>query len=745
MWVVPTLHPAFLIRGGGQHTDAVIADLARAMRIVHFGAPQVDEGELLPNPTLSQIILWIDQTLKAQCRIAVDVENEPINRIVAPLTHVGLARGYDNDPRAPDKSAICIWFVRRDTSRVYTWGAEQEICDSLNELLANELVNKVMQNGQHDCDVLISHGYTVRGFTDDTMILHQCLEPEAPHGLDYLASIYTDRPRWKDELKGLGGLATADEQEVILYNLADTAATLEIYGKLKPRLSRPLAKSRMRLDVTPLYIQKMATQDIARRMSAGGMPVSMARYEEAREYWGYFNSGKGEWTGRIGEALTEMQRLVGDEHLDPHKASHLNWAVYKHFGAPIIRRTKSGTKNALDAATIAKVRPYVGPDGKQFIDRLLEWKSASKIESTYLRPSWRDRKGRVHGLEILHDGCVHTSFSVTIPPTDRWSSSSPNLQNWPEGNGPDDPANLRRIVEAPEGFEFVGMDFSQLELHIPAYESQDEVLCELFAEDLRLRWLGVSKEGRPDVYRNAAAACFECVEDQVSKLMRQTSKRIVLGGNYGAGAQKQLDTMRNDALDAGDRQMIRAAFSTTKRQVKLMNLALQRRWHGLTAWRRRLVRDGIDVARAGIGSTPGLNLDAVQMYPETGRFGRFLKGRCPHGSWSRGEDERADPSVTELLNRPVQTRASIILNDTTIDLDRDLRAGRFGEWSEEKERRGKCSRLVLTVHDEIITLVPSKWVGEMMMAMQEHGEKPRGPREDVYPVDVRAGRYWGDL
>jgi len=727
-WVVPTLHPAFLLRGAGQYTRAVIVDLARAMRIAAVGRPEWDEGTLYTTPGPRFAAAWLAETRRARCRVGVDVENEISYRGRAVLTHVGVSRGYDGDARAPDRSSLCVWLRRRDGKPTFTPGGEALARGAIRDLLGDPRVAKVLQNGSHDVDVLAWNGLgPVNGYGFDTLVAHQACHPEEPHSLGYLATRYTDAGAWKEEVKGGGGLQRVNEVVVRRYNALDAAVTLA----LAPRLEADVARGGPA--VATLFRGKMQVAELARRIGARGLWVDQERLAMARDTY----------ADRLRSGRVSLGQLSGQVDFDPQKPIHLREALYGRFRAPIVARTPKTRAPTLSQSLLPRLRPYLSPEGKRFIDSLLAWKSSAKIESTYLREGWRDSSGRLHGVEII-DGSVHSLFSVTVTPTDRWASREPNLQNIPTGDPNDPVSNIRGIYTARPGFTLVGFDFAALELRIDAFQSGDEPLMRMFAEDLRLRRLGVPKARRPDIHRVNAAAVFGVPEGSVTKSMRDTGKNVIYGVGYGGGAQTILGTIRANAEGSGNPAEIRAAYTLTVVDVE----AMLRNWFathpGLARHRKSKVSEALERSRRVAGL--GLGLGWCQEY-RNGRRRWFLSGRVPHGGWDGGSDRRGNPAATQVLNAPVQTEASIVFDETMLALDSDLRRGRFGAWSLTAEAAGRCAGVVIPLHDAIYLEVPTAYREEAVSAVREHGERPRpSPSgEVVYPVDVKCGRRWSDV
>lgn len=100
---------------------------------------------------------------------------------------------------------------------------------------------KVFQNGQFDTTVLERHGFEVRNWQHDTMLLWATLEPllagkieegggkQTHKSLRFLASILTDQPYWKD-------YQFQNETERYTLCARDARITLEIFEKLQERL-----------------------------------------------------------------------------------------------------------------------------------------------------------------------------------------------------------------------------------------------------------------------------------------------------------------------------------------------------------------------------------------------------------------------------------------------------------------------------------------------------------------------------
>lgn len=100
---------------------------------------------------------------------------------------------------------------------------------------------------------------------------------------------------------------------------------------------------------------------------------------------------------------------------------------------------------------------------------LLDYREISKLYSTYITSM----------PKLAVDGIIHCNWKQTGTKTGRISSSQPNLQNIPRR---DDEFNIRAAFKPREWYAFVISDYSQVELRIMAYESQDPRLVKTYQE-----------------------------------------------------------------------------------------------------------------------------------------------------------------------------------------------------------------------------------------------------------------------
>jgi DNA polymerase-1 len=152
------------------------------------------------------------------------------------------------------------------------------------------------------------------------------------------------------------------------------------------------------------------------------------------------------------------------------------------------------------------------------IDKLLEYREAFKLQSTYIEPL----------LELglaKEDNRIHTSFLQTGTATGRLSSKNPNLQNIPVRS--EAGRNIRKGFIACDGYKLFSVDYSQIELRLLAHFSKDKALCDAFnnAEDIHIR------------------TAIEIFGKEEAASKRNIAKSINFGLIYGMGAKKLGETL----------------------------------------------------------------------------------------------------------------------------------------------------------------------------------------------------------
>lgn len=228
----------------------------------------------------------------------------------------------------------------------------------------------------------------------------------------------------------------------------------------------------------------------------------------------------------IGEELsTEASRLehaiyeLAGEEFNINSPKQLGDILFDKLGLPSGKKTKTGYSTSADI--LEKIQ-----DKHPIVALILQYRTLTKLYSTY-----------VEGLKPLigSDGRIHCHYQQTVTATGRLSCTEPNLQNIPVRQALG--RTLRKAFVAGEGNEFVGADYSQIELRLMAHLSGDENLIDAFNNE-------------EDIHRKTASRVFNIPYDQVTKEDRSRAKAVNFGiiyGMSGFGLAQDIHVSRSEA------------------------------------------------------------------------------------------------------------------------------------------------------------------------------------------------------
>ncbi len=201
----------------------------------------------------------------------------------------------------------------------------------------------------------------------------------------------------------------------------------------------------------------------------------------------------------------KIYRLAG-ENFNVNSPKQLQVILFDKLRLPKGRKTKEGYSTDVDVLTYLALSHELPAE-------ILAYRSLAKLKSTYI--------DALPALVNPETGRVHTSYNQTVTATGRLSSSNPNLQNipirTPEGK------RIRQAFIAPEGWEIVSADYSQIELRVLAHLSEDKTLIEAY-------------RAGEDIHSSTAANIFGVFPEMVNSDMRRQAKVINFGILYGMSA-----------------------------------------------------------------------------------------------------------------------------------------------------------------------------------------------------------------
>src|SRR3990167_2476066 len=436
--VVPTYHPSWLHKGDNAVIFYPFVDFDFAKAIEESATPNYSPPieKFNINPSIEDIE---NAVLLARSigEVSIDIETSGGSWWnTAPLC-LGVYFRLLNE-------AICIPFLGFKGAEIWSGEDSDKIYQAVDIVLSDHAIKKILQNGMYDIQVLESCGFQVNNFAFDTMIAHHAViaEKGVPHDLAFIGSIYTKTPYYKDDVKGEDNFALLPVETLRTYNCRDVMVT----GTAHPSLNNEIDE----YDVRKTFEQDMKLLRPLIRIQKQGVLIDKDLLEQSRS----------EEDQKIEEAEIDLKKILGDE-FNPNSNEHVKKLLFEDLKLTPIDYTKT-REPKVDFDSIMQLTDQVTDELETLFILLLELRKAQKLRSTYFKEFILDDDGR-----------IHTSYLLHVTPTGRLSSRNPNLQNIP-------PGKPREMFIASHGYVFVARDYSQIELRILAYLTNDQLLLDIF-------------------------------------------------------------------------------------------------------------------------------------------------------------------------------------------------------------------------------------------------------------------------
>ncbi len=306
---------------------------------------------------------------------------------------------------------------------------------------------------------------------------------------------------------------------------------------------------------------------------------------------------------------------------------------------------------------------------------IFEYRELQKLLSTYIDviPDLLDNNNRLHA-KFLQAGTT----------TGRLASSDPNLQNIP--NSSDLGRNIRKAFVTEKNCKLLAFDYSQAELRIAAFLSDDKKLIEIF------------KKGE-DVHTAVASEVFGVSVEKVDKEMRRKAKVINFGIMYGMGVNSlkvQLGSTREEAQKYLDEYFNK--FSGLARYLENVKIETGGRGYTETFFGRR----------------------------------RYFEGMRSKIPFIRAMAERM------AINAPIQGTEADLVKLAMVKIDEFL----------EKEKLSEKVKLILQVHDELVYEVEENVIEKIAPKIRNIMEtlvRPEKTKGIIMKADISVGEDWKDM
>lgn len=370
-----------------------------------------------------------------------------------------------------------------------------EIKPLLKDFLNQTGILKIGHNLKYDISIIANDELTLRSI-EDTMLMSYCLfGGQHAHGLGFLTKKYLERDSISFEsIAGTGkNQKTFDQIDLkaaTAYAAEDAELTLMLYERFKPKLSEQ--------HISTLYydVERPLVSVIA-AMEYSGIRVDPNTLKD----YGI------ELAQRMESLSKDIFHLAGHE-FNIGSPKQLGEVLFDEQGLPAPKRTKTGAY-----ATDADVLEDLVQKGHVLPEKVLQWRSLAKLQSTYVEGLLAQIDQNTHR--------IHTSYALTGTTTGRLSSSEPNLQNIPIRT--EDGRRIRKAFIAEKGYTIVSLDYSQIELRLLAHFADIPALKQAFIDGI-------------DIHKSTASQLFNIPYDHVTPDQRRQAKTVNFGIIYGISA-----------------------------------------------------------------------------------------------------------------------------------------------------------------------------------------------------------------
>ena len=396
---------------------------------------------------------------------------------------------------------------------------------------------------------------------------------------------------------------------------------------------------------------------------------------------------QGECAARLLELREKIHAMTGGVEIGANAGTQsFKDYLFKTLELPVLKTTAKNAEAADDQTMVmlaewcAEHRPELVP----LFELVQEYRKWSKLKTTYI-------DGYLRFINPA-TGRIHPDLLPLATETGRFACRRPNLQNQCQpGN---DYVGVRNFIVSPEGWLLMEADYSQVELRIAAYLSQDAVMLDAYknGEDIHSittsAVFGISREEAADKHHSEY------------KHRRTVAKGTMFGILYGIGA-KGLSV--NLKASAG----VRASVEQCEQYIA----GIKARYTNLATWQ--------------------------QYAKETARRRQYAQtalGRRRYLPGIRSQDFRRRASSERMaMNTPVQGLAADCLK---------LAMGRLVKTLADKP----YIRPVMTVHDSLVFEVRADHVDEAA-ALVKGCMEALPPLENFMPLvaEVAVGERYGEL
>lgn len=476
--VFPTIHPAMTLRNP-RMTPLFDADIVRLGEVMSGREPNL-------KPLRWRLVSTVDDLLECRDRLrdatrperSYDLETEGLNPWKGNPLLFGAAH-FEGD--TDDVLSWTIPLAHDQSPFKNRW---HKVLKLLQPYLESRDYKWIGQNGKFDNAWLRKHVGILVAQGADIMLMHHLINENMPMDLETIAQLYLGAPKWTPV--GMKYAKDYPLKPFCEYLAYDVKYTLEAYPIIREKLIQEstLARIYLRLSLPA----SRAIEDL----EANGTYIPRQKLERAAK----------EAKKHIRMVKNELQAYL------PNEYPIINWRANQqvakalfspegmNLGEPALR-TKKGEPSVSEDSLISIEHPVV--------KKLFEYRTWElKYLRTYIN-GWRDK--------LDENDLLHPPIRLVNTVTGRLAAQD-GVHQVPRDKF------IRNLISAHEDEYVMEPDFSQIELRVAAFISQDRTMIRAF-------------NSGQDLHRLTATTITGKTADQITSEERSRAKPVNFGFLYG--------------------------------------------------------------------------------------------------------------------------------------------------------------------------------------------------------------------
>ncbi len=540
----------------------------------------------------------------------------------------------------PDGASYYFSIIEGKTDRQQLW------LNSFRDVLEDSQIAKIGHNLKFEYTILKHHGVVLDGIVHDTMLFEYLADPDRnAFKLSDLVKKYfqVEKQSYNEMAKGYSDITSIPPDTLRVYTHEDGEYTYLIYEE---QLKHPLSKVEEKL-----YRElELSLLKVLGEMELTGVVLDTKHLANLEKIL----------SSSLNNLKKDIHRLAG-ESFNINSTKELQRILFEKLRIDPVKKTKTGfSTDSFVLEKLSRLHPIA--------ESLVQYRKTIKLLNTYVETL----------PQLVHPitGRLHTHYNQSVAVTGRLSSNNPNLQNIPVSDGTQ---GIRYAFIAPPGHDLVKTDYSQVELRIVAYLSQDPQLLKAYEEDY-------------DIHSLTAHLIFGKPIEEILLEERNIAKTINFSVIYGISAfslSEELKISREEAQFFID-NYFKSYAGVKGYQNQVLDTAQGQGWVETYYGRKRYVRE--------INSNNYLY---------------------------RSRAERI------AFNTIIQGTASDIIKKAMVNIQTLL----------EKNKEYSTIKMVMQVHDELVFYVPEE-ITEKVTSILEKELTQIPPFDKILSVNTKVGKHW---